>query len=153
MYAIRSYYEFMNWYCEYSEKHPHHKSYHDTEYGFPTDDNTVIFERLSLEIFQAGLSWDLMIKKRSGLRKAFADFDIDKIATFGEEFVLKQLDNPDIIRSRRKIEAIIYNAKQAQALIKEYGSLAKWIKINHPLPLEGWTKLFKTQFKFIGPVV
>lgn len=112
-------------YCEaikagaFSEKHAH---YHDTEYGFPVTDDNELFGRLLMEINQAGLSWNTVLNKKESIRAAYANFDINTVASFTEDDILQLLENPGIIRMRKKIEAAIYNAQQLQLLQKEYGS-------------------------------
>ncbi|MGE4351103.1 MAG: DNA-3-methyladenine glycosylase I [Bdellovibrionales bacterium] len=137
-------------YCEMAKGHPIHAPYHDTEYGFPSRDERVIFERLALEIMQAGLSWEITLKKREALNKAFARFDVDKVAAFQEKDIERMLADPTIIRNRRKIEAIIANARLVQAIRAEHGSMSAWLDSHHPQPKESWVKLFKKTFKFTG---
>ncbi len=105
----------MSWYCEVAPGHPVHAPYHDDEYGFPASDETVLFERLSLEIFQAGLSWLLVLNKRAALNLAFAGFSVDRVASFGEDEVARLLADASIIRNRAKVRAVIANAARIQA--------------------------------------
>jgi len=137
-------------YCDSAPGHEFHGPYHDTEYGFPTDDETVLFERLAMEIMQAGLSWLLILKKRAAMQKAFAGFKVDKVAKFGDADVARLLDDKGIIRNRLKIKAIIENARRIQDLRNSHGSFAVWIDAQHPLPKADWVKLFKKTFKFTG---
>lgn len=140
-------------YCEYvlTEKaHPLHRAYHDTEYGVHTADEKVLFERLILEINQAGLSWETVLKKREGFQKAYDGFDVDKVAAYGEADVARLLSDAGIIRNRLKVAAAIHNAQVVQELRKSHGSFAAWIDSNHPLPKEAWVKLFKKTFRFTG---
>lgn len=140
----------MNWYCDAAPGHPYHGPYHDQEYGFPQTDEAVLFERLSLEVFQAGLSWLIVLKKRDGLRQAFDGFAVDRIAAYAAEDVTRLLGNPGIIRNRRKIDAIIENARRVTALRDTHGSFAAWIATHHPRPLEDWIKVFRATFVFMG---
>ncbi|AWB82296.1 3-methyladenine DNA glycosylase [Corynebacterium yudongzhengii] len=98
--------------------------YYDTEWGMPVYDDQSVFERLCLEGFQAGLSWRTILAKREAFREAFAHFDIDTVARFGEDDVARLLDNPEIIRNEKKIRAAITNARATLQLQKEGTSLA-----------------------------
>jgi len=89
-----------------------HQHYHDTVYGFPVTDDNALFGRLLLEINQAGLSWDTVLNKAESIKAAYADFDIATVAAFTETDIERLLQNPGIIRMRKKIEAAIYNANQ-----------------------------------------
>ena len=139
----------MSGYCEFAPDHPVHQSYHDTEYGFPTDDETVLFERLSLEIMQAGLSWEIVLKKRGSMNAAFDGFKVDKVAAYGDKDVQRLLNDAGIIRNRLKVAAIIENAIRFKAMRGE-GGIAAWLKQHHPMPKSQWMKLFKKTFKFTG---
>jgi DNA-3-methyladenine glycosylase I (EC 3.2.2.20) len=97
----------LSWYCDVAPGHPVHGPYHDNEYGFPLTDEAGLFERLSLEVFQAGLSWEIVLKKREGLRWAFSRFEVDAVAAYDEAEVARLLADPTIIRNRRKIAATI----------------------------------------------
>ena len=127
-----------------------HESYHATEYGFPQRDEAVLFERLCLEIMQAGLSWEIVLKRRAGMRRAFVDFDVDRVAAMDEADRTALLANPDIIRNRLKVDAIIENARRIQALRTSHGGFAKWLDAHHPLSKPEWVKLFRRSFKFTG---
>lgn len=140
----------MNWYCDVAPGHPVHEPYHDLEYGVPIDDERALFERLSLEIFQAGLSWLITLKKRPALVAAFDGFDVDKVAAYGEAEVARLLADAGIIRNRRKIAAIIENARRVQRLRASHGSFAAWIAAHHPRSKEEWVKVFKATFVFMG---
>ena len=140
----------MSSYCDFASGHPLHGPYHDSEYGFPTEDEAVLFERMVLEINQAGLSWELMLKKRAGIRAAYAGFEVDRVAAFGEADVARLLSDAGIIRNRLKVAAAIENAKRLQAIRKSHGSFAAWIAAHHPLPKADWVKLFRKTFKFMG---
>lgn len=107
------------------------RHYYDTEWGMPVRDEQGLFERLSLEAFQAGLSWELVLRKREGFRAAFAGFDPERVAEFGEGDVEKLLENPEIIRNRRKIEAVIRNARAVLEL-REDGGLVNLIWSHQP---------------------
>jgi len=101
--------------------------YHDTEWGFPVGEDQRLFEKLCLEGFQAGLSWRTILEKRENFRHAFHGFDIQKVAAFTEDDVLRLLQNAGIVRHRGKIAAAINNARRAQELIEREGSLAAFI--------------------------
>lgn len=124
--------------------------YHDEEYGYPIADDNCLFERLVLEINQAGLSWDTILKKANGFRAAYAGFDIERVARFGDRDVARLLGDAGIIRNRLKINAAIENAKTILQLQEQQGSFAAWLDSHHPLPLADWTKLFRTTFRFTG---
>ena len=140
----------MSSYCDFAPGNPIHGPYHDHEYGFPTDDEAVLFERMILEINQAGLSWELMLKKRAGFQAAYDGFDVDRIAAYGPEDTARLLADAGIIRNRLKVAAAVENAKRVQALRDSHGSFAGWIAAHHPLPKEDWVKLFRRSFKFMG---
>ncbi len=143
----------MSWYCAYVEDRPHHRKYHDTEYGFPTTNERVLFERLALEIMQAGLSWDIVMKKRKALNAAFDKFAVDKVAAYTTRDVARLMKDEGIIRNRRKIEAIIENARRLQQLRKTHKGFASWLAAHHPQPKKAWDKLFKQTFVFTGPEI
>lgn len=127
-----------------------HKAYHDFLYGFPIHDDNELFGRLILEINQAGLSWETILKKEPAFRKAYDNYNIQKIAAYGEADRSRLLNDASIIRNRLKINAAIENAKTIENLQKEYGSFEKWLEHHHPLSKEEWVKLFKKTFKFTG---
>lgn len=127
-----------------------HETYHDREYGFPIYDDNLLFERLVLEINQAGLSWETILKKKEGFQLAYHNFSVAKVASFREEDIQELLTNSGIIRNKLKVHAAIFNANSILALSKEHGSFYNWLKINHPLTLDQWVKLFKKHFKFVG---
>jgi DNA-3-methyladenine glycosylase I len=137
-------------YCRVAPGHPIHGLYHDTEYGFPSADERVLFERLILEINQAGLSWLTILKKRSAFRAAFADFEVDRVAAFGSTDIDRLLADSGIIRNRLKIEATTENAKRVQALRQSHGSFVGWLETHHPRSQEEWTRLFRQTFRFTG---
>lgn len=140
----------MSWYCDLAPGHPVHGPYHDREYGFPLTDEAQLFERLTLEIFQAGLSWLIVLKKRPALVSAFRGFEVDRVARFGSRDVARLMADEGIIRNRRKIDATIENAKRIRKLRAEQGSFAAWIAAQHPLDKPDWVKAFKKQFVFMG---
>lgn len=140
----------MSWYCDAAPGHPFHGPYHDSEYGFPLSDEAGLFERLSLEIFQAGLSWLTVLKKRPATVAAFDGFDVDTVAAYGTADVERLLADAGIIRNRLKIAAIIDNARTIAAMRGGDGGFAGWLDSRHPLSKAAWIKLFKTTFKFTG---
>ncbi len=140
----------MSGYCDAAPGHPVHGPYHDNEYGVPVTDDRVLFERLCLEVFQAGLSWLLILNKRPTLNAAFADFDPAAVARFDDTDRARLLADPGIIRNRLKVDATIENARRVLALQAEHGSFAAWIEMHHPRDKEEWVKLFRKTFKFMG---
>jgi DNA-3-methyladenine glycosylase I len=137
-------------YCLAAPGNPLHGPYHDGEYGFPSRDDAVLFERLVLEINQAGLSWATILRKRGAFRAAFSSFDIDRVAAFDAGDIERLMADAGIIRNRLKIAATIDNARRIRDLRREHGSFAAWLDIHHPLTREDWVKLFKTTFRFTG---
>ncbi len=129
---------------------PYNREYHDHEYGFPIRSNELLFERLILEINQAGLSWLTILKKREAFRAAYAGFDPKRVAAFREKDRERLLADAGIIRNRLKIEAAIGNAKIVLKLAEEHGSFAQWLDANHPADLQTWKILFKKTFFFTG---
>jgi len=127
-----------------------HKNYHDHHYGFPIHDDNELFGRLILEINQAGLSWETVLKKEESFRKAYSNFDIQAIAAYTEKDRERLLNDPGIIRNRLKVNAAIENAKTIVVLQEEFGSFEKWLEHHHPKSLQEWMKLFKKTFKFTG---
>ena len=113
--------------CDWGFSFEAMKTYHDTEWGIPLHDDQKQFEFLMMEAMQCGLSWDLMIKKREIFRSCFDGFDFDRIAAYDEADVDRIMNTEGMIRSRRKIEAIINNAKCFQQIRKEYGSFDQWL--------------------------
>jgi len=130
--------------------HPLHGPYHDHEYGFPTRDDAVLFERLCLEINQAGLSWELMLKKREGFRRAYHGFDPARVAGYGDADRARLLADAGIVRNRLKIDAAIENARRLLRLRDDHGSFAGWLDAQHPRSLEEWKRIFKRTFVFTG---
>jgi DNA-3-methyladenine glycosylase I len=133
----------------YCPRHLVHGRYHGTD-GFPSGDESVLFERLALEINQAGLSWLTILNKRASFHAAYAEFDVDRVATFGAEDIERLLADPGIIRNRRKIDAAAENARRIQALRMSHGSFSDWLEAHHPRSLEAWTRLFRRTFRFTG---
>ena len=127
-----------------------HRIYHDTPYGFPIDDDNELFERLVLEINQAGLSWSTILHKQQNFKKAYHGFQIKKVAAYKEPDRQRLLSDTGIIRNRLKIDATIYNANVLLQLQKEFGSFKKWLDHHHPKSKIEWMKLFKLTFKFTG---
>lgn len=140
----------MSWYCEAAPGHPVHGPYHDNEYGFPLEGDAELLERLALEINQAGLSWLTVLKKRDALHRAFAGFDVDRVAAYGEADEERLMADSSIIRNRGKIRAVIENARRVQALGASHGSFAAWLAAHHPRQGEEWVGLFKATFVFTG---
>jgi len=143
----------MTTYCDYINAHPEdtlHKKYHDAQYGFPLKDDAALFERLVLEINQAGLSWSTILRKAENFHSAYDGFDIDAVASYGEPDRARLLADAGIIRNRLKVDAAIENARRIRALRKDYGSFKGWLDAHHPLTKEEWTKLFKKTFVFTG---
>ena len=143
----------MSHYCDLAPGHPFHGPYHDAEYGFPVDDDRALFERLVLEINQAGLSWLTVLKKRAAFRLAFEGFHIDRIADYGEDDRQRLLSDAAIIRNQLKVDAVIHNAGVVQSLHREHGSFKAWLEHHHPLPHADWVKLFRKTFRFTGPEI
>jgi DNA-3-methyladenine glycosylase I len=137
-------------YCDVAPNDPWHGPYHDREYGFPVADERALFERLILEINQAGLSWLTMLKKRDGFRRAYHGFDVDRVAGYGARDRTRLLADAAIIRNRLKVDAAIENARRIQALRGEFGSFAGWLAAHHPRAKPDWLKLFKKTFVFTG---
>lgn len=113
-----------------------YRRYHDEEWGYPVTSDHRLFEKICLEGFQSGLSWLTILRKREGFRAAFAGFDFDKVAAFGEEDIARCLADPGIVRHRGKIVSTINNARRAQALRDEFGTLARYFWSFEPTPEE-----------------
>ncbi|MEI7675796.1 MAG: DNA-3-methyladenine glycosylase I [Bacteroidales bacterium] len=142
-------------YCTYIESMPEekkalHKRYHDLQYGFPIVDDNELFCRLVLEINQAGLSWETILKKEQGFRFAYDGFEVAKVAGYEEVERARLLADTGIIRNRLKIDAAIANARTILELQSEFGSFAQWLEHHHPKTKDEWVKLFKRTFRFIG---
>lgn len=146
----------MSGYCDSAPTHPVHAPYHATEYGFPQRDEAALFERLVLEINQAGLSWETILKKREGFRRAYHGFDVDRIARYGARDRARLLADAGIIRNRLKVDAAIHNAGVVRGLRDSHGGFAAWLDA-HAFAADGtlrtkadWVKLFKRTFTFTG---
>jgi DNA-3-methyladenine glycosylase I len=154
--------------CLWAESDPLLRAYHDEEWGVPQYDSRALWEALMLDGFQAGLSWAIILRKRDAFRKAFENFDPEKVARFGEADVTRLLENPGIVRSRAKIEATIAGARIYLAMQKagEEFSTFVWgmaggtpiqntgvVPTSTPLSEEISKALKKRGFKFVGPVI
>ncbi len=149
-------------YCKYVkelEKENVHKVYHDNFYGVRIENENEIFGRLIMEINQAGLSWDTILKKEKNFRSAYNNFDIKKVAKYEEKEIERLMNDAGIIRNRLKILAAVHNAKEILKIQKEGGSFLKWIDENNSIILKennldlkkkAWVKVFKSRFKFVG---
>lgn len=137
-------------YCTIAPSHPIHGPYHAAEYGFPITDEAALFERLVLEINQAGLSWETILKKRTNFRAAYDDFVVDRVAEYDATARARLLADPGIIRNRLKIDAAIANAQRIVALRASHGSFDAWLNQHHPMTKPEWIKLFKQTFNFTG---
>jgi DNA-3-methyladenine glycosylase I len=137
-------------YCDSAPGHPFHGPYHDTEYGFPRRGDAELFERLVLEINQAGLSWLTILRKRDAFRRAFDEYDVDRVASYGDADRDRLMADAGIVRNRLKIDAVIENARRIRALRETHGSFAGWLDAHHPLTRDEWTRLFKKTFRFTG---
>lgn len=142
-------------YCDFANALPAdsdnpNKRYHDCCYGFPMRSDNMLFERLVLEINQAGLSWTLILKKQAAFQAAYAGFDIATVAAFDEAERARLLADAGIVRNRLKIDAAIHNAQQIMRLQQKYGSFKNWLDAHHPRALPDWVSVFKAQFRFVG---
>lgn len=140
-------------YCDFvlnAGKNTIHRVYHDKEYGFPLLTDDELFARLVLEINQAGLSWETILKKKENFFKAFDNFNIEKVSRYNEKKINKLLQDPGIIRNRLKIESVIENAKRIRAIQKETGSFKNWLDQHHPKTKDEWVVIFKKNFRFTG---
>lgn len=114
--------------CRWANPHnPCYIHYHDTEWGVPLRDDQKLFELLILECFQAGLSWECVLNKRDAFRRAFDGFDLDRVCAYGEEKFQSLLEDPEIIRNRRKIRAAVENARVFRGIQAEWGSFASYL--------------------------
>ena len=127
-----------------------HVKYHNSQYGFPIDDDDKLFGRLILEINQAGLSWETILNKENNFKLAYSKYDIETVALYTDDDIKKLLSNKGIVRNKLKINAVIYNAQKLLDIKNEYGSFNRWLDLNHPLKKDDWVKLFKKTFKFVG---
>ena len=132
------------------ERRDLHENYHDHHYGFPIHDDNELFGRLVMEINQAGLSWETILKKEMSFRKAYSQFSIKKVAAYTTPDRERLLNDAGIIRNKLKVNAAIENANTIISLQKEYGSFEKWLEDHHPKTREEWVILFKKMFRFTG---
>jgi len=132
------------------EKKELHKVYHDQHYGFPIHDDNELFCRLVLEINQAGLSWETILKKQDNFRKAYSRFNLRKVSRYSDADRVRLMADAGIIRNRLKINAAIENAKTILLLQNEHGSFEEWLNMQHPKSKEEWVKIFKKTFLFTG---
>jgi len=158
--------------CEWSQSLPVYVDYHDNEWGVPVHDDRKQFEFLVLESAQAGLSWLTILKRRDGYRRLYADFDVEKVARFDENRILEMLQDPGIIRNRKKIESSVNNAQRFLEIQEKYGSFSNYIwgfiegkqVVNHfsqlseipatsPLSDTISKDLKKRGFKFVGSTI
>jgi DNA-3-methyladenine glycosylase I len=123
--------------CWWGDSAPEYRAYHDDEWGYPVADDVRLFEKLSLEGFQSGLSWLTILRKREAFRRAFAGFEFERVARYGERDVQRLLADASIVRHRGKIEAVINNARRAVELSDEEGSLAAYLWRFEPAPRDG----------------
>jgi len=143
-------------YCDWVRSNPVedlHRAYHDSAYGFPLSDEAPLFERLVLEINQAGLSWTTILRKAEAFHRAYDGFEVDRVAAYGPEDIARLMGDAGIIRNRRKIEAAIENARRLQALRASHGGFRAWLDAHHPRDLQAWIRLFKATFVFTGPEI
>lgn len=157
-------------YCNWGDTSEINLRYHDTEWGVPLHDDRRQFEFLMLEVMQCGLNWNMMMLKREIFRQCFDDFNYDRIANYGEEEIIRILKTPGMIRSRRKVEAVIANARCFQAVRAEFGSFCDylwaysggktilydrhargWIPVSNGLSARLSQDLKKRGFKYLGP--
>lgn len=137
-------------YCRAAIGHAYHGPYHDLEHGFPVREEARLFERLVLEINQAGLSWLTILKKREAFGAAYRGFDVDVVAAFTDEDRARLLTDAGIVRNRLKVDAAIHNARVIQELGDSHGGFAAWLDAHHPRPEDEWVRLFRKTFKFTG---
>ncbi len=140
-------------YCDFCKNLPIdnvHRVYHDKFYGVELTDDFELFGRLILEINQAGLSWETILKKQDVFLVAFDNYNFYKIAMYDDYKIEELLQNKGIIRNKLKINAVINNAKQVIKIVEENGSFYNWLKLQGEITLEDWLKLFKKNFKFVG---
>lgn len=137
-------------YCHVARGHEFHGPYHELEYGFPLRDDDLLFERLVLEINQAGLSWLTILKKREGFRRAYDGFRLERVAAYRDRDRRRLLADPGIIRNRLKVDAAIENARRILAVRDSHGSFSAWLDAHHPREKPDWIRLFKKTFRFTG---
>lgn len=158
--------------CAWAQQHELLRQYHDNEWGKPSKDDRHLFEMLVLEAMQAGLSWLLVLKKREAMAQAFYEFDYHKLSECGTKQIQQWLDNPELIRNRLKLNAVIVNAQCFKLIQQEFGSFSKYLwqwtndkpirnHFSDPSEVPSQNKLSlliskdlkKRGFKFMGPVV
>ncbi|HYK42089.1 MAG TPA: DNA-3-methyladenine glycosylase I [Thermoanaerobaculia bacterium] len=137
-------------YCDVAPGHPDHGPYHEAEYGFPLSTDAELFERLTLEINQAGLSWLTILRKRDAFRKAFEGFDPARVAKYGAREHRRLMSDAGIVRNRLKIDAVIENARRIVEIARAHGSFRAWLDAHHPRSKEEWVRLFRETFRFTG---
>jgi DNA-3-methyladenine glycosylase I len=137
-------------FCQTRDESDVHRLYHDTEYGFPLHDDDAIFGRLLLEINQAGLSWDTILRKKANFFNAYDSFSIAKIANYSDDKIQTLLNDKGIVRHKLKIHAAIYNAQQICEIQKEFSTFKHWLDTHSGKNEQEWTQLFKETFKFVG---
>lgn len=143
----------MSPYCVFCQNQPEdsiHRIYHDTQYGFALEDDNALFGRLILEINQAGLSWNTILRKADNFHVAYNGFALDKVANYSEQDRQRLMADAGIVRNRLKINAAIINAQRILELQRDYGSFKKWLDQHQGLSKDEWTKLFKKTFTFTG---
>ena len=157
--------------CSWAGMNEMNRAYHDTEWGIPVHDDRQMFEHLTLECLQCGLSWDLMLKKRETFRQCFDNFEFDRIAAYGDADVERILNTPGMIRSPRKVAAIIANARCYQKVREEFGSFCDYLwgytgnrtilyngHDRGPIPVSNGLSarisrdLKKRGFRYVGPI-
>lgn len=129
------------------------EDYHDNEWGVRTDDDTALFELLTLEVFQAGLSWRTVLVRREAFRRAFEGFDVERVASFGPSEQERLIADVGIIRNRKKILSTIENARIIRDLARNSGSFARWLDSLPPGDLTNYQKVFRKTFRFCGPEI
>ena len=140
-------------YCSFCRNQPKksiHWWYHDEVYGKMSSNDNELFGRLIMEINQAGLSWNTILQKYEGIKKAYSNFDIRIVSQYNEENIATLKRDKSIIRHELKIRSIVYNAQEILQIQKEFGTFKTWILDNKQNSIENWTKLFKKNFKFVG---
>ena len=138
--------------CAWAEGDPIMERYHDEEWGVPAVSDAAHFERLSLEVFQAGLSWRTILHKRAAFRKGFARFSPRRVAAFTERDIRRLLGDAGIVRHRGKIEATIENARRLLGISKAHGGFARYLG-SLPGDLEELRGIFRKEFRFMGPKI
>ena len=143
----------MTAYCLFCQTQPEdslHRIYHDTQYGFPLEDDNALFGRLILEINQAGLSWNTILRKADNFHVAYDGFTVEKVANYCEQDRRRLMADASIVRNGLKINAAIVNAQRILELQRDYGSFKSWLDKHQGFSKAEWTKLFKKTFKFTG---